>query len=751
MTEPLFEVPEYRVDGWLKVTGGARYAADVSRPEMLWAAYVRSPHPHARIVAIDTEAAKQTPGVHAVLTGADLPSNARFGRRLQDYPVLARDRVLFVGDRVAAVAAETRAAAEQAAKLVRVEYESLEPILAPEHALRDAAPILHPESAAYTFLAERGPRRSFAHPNIQGQGIVSNGSDEERKAAFERAYRVFEHTFSTPRLHQGYIEPHACLVWIDDDHTVQIVSTNKSPFHLRDQLASAVGLNKDDVAVHSEYIGGDFGGKGLSLDEYTCYFLARETGRPVKAVMSYADELGSANPRHAASITLRTAVDQEGHFLAHESEALLDGGAYAAGKVTPMLIVPAHSTLTAYHVPQARQVVTLVYTNHVPCGHNRAPGDVQASFAAESHVDMIARELGIDPIELRLRNVVRDGKPNVAGHAFHAPRGVEVLETVRREAGWDQPLPANRGRGIAFGQRHVGTGSSAVTCRLLPDGRVEVLTGSPEQGTGTFTVIQRVAASALSIRPERIRVTHVDTPDAEPDAGVGGSRATGVYGNATHAAATSLKSNLVDLAAEVLGWSAGDVTLDQDTFRDSSGRSASFVEVSQQIARGATVEASGSYNTEAAHDEASAENFCAYAAEVELDPATGQISVCDVVFVADVGSVINPTAHTGQLQGGFVYGLGSTLTEELKVEDGQVITLTLGDYKLPSLPDTPPLRIVLLAPQPGPGALGAKAAGELTNTTVAPAIANAIAAAGARVTQLPITAERVLASLMAFE
>ena len=209
MTQPLFETPEYRVDGWLKVTGSARYTADVSRPGMLWAAYVRSPHPHARIVAIDTEQAKQTPGVHAVLTGADLPPNARFGRRLQDYPVLVRDRVLFVGDRVAAVAAETRAAAEQAAKLVRVEYETLSPVLSPEDALADGAPILHPDSASYTFLAERGPRRSFAHPNIQGQGIVSNGSDEERNAAFEGAYRVFEHTFHTPRLHQGYIEPHA--------------------------------------------------------------------------------------------------------------------------------------------------------------------------------------------------------------------------------------------------------------------------------------------------------------------------------------------------------------------------------------------------------------------------------------------------------------------------------------------------------------------------------------------------------------
>jgi CO/xanthine dehydrogenase Mo-binding subunit len=361
---------------------------------------------------------------------------------------------------------------------------------------------------------------------------------------------------------------------------------------------------------------------------------------------------------------------------------------------------------------------------------------------------MIAREMGIDPLELRLRNVVRGDKPNVAGHALHAPRGAEVLESLRREARWDQPLAANRGRGVAFGQRHVGTGATAVTCRLLPDGRVEVLTGSPEQGTGTFTVIQRIAAAALSVPIQRIRVTHVDTPDAEPDAGVGGSRATTVYGNATHRSATSLKAKLEELAAEVLGWTAGDVSLDQDAFRDSSGRMVAFVEVSQQIARGEPVEATGSYDSQQhADDPVPVENFCAYAVEVELDPSTGHVRVCDVVFVADVGTIINPTAHTGQLQGGFVYGLGSTLTEELHVADGQVTTLTLGDYKLPCMTDTPPLRIVLLAPQDGPGPLGAKAVGELTNTTVAPAIANAIAAAGARATQLPITAEHVLAAL----
>ena len=611
--------------------------------------------------------------------------------------MLCHDRVRFIGDRVAAVAAETRELAEAAAALVNVEYEELPAVLRPEDALADDAPILHPDADQYTFLAERGPRRQFHHPNIQGYDLVTQGTDDERERAFLNAYRVVEHTFRTPRLHQGYIEPHACLVWIDDDGTVRIVSTNKSPFHLRDQLASTVHVAEHQVVVHSEYIGGDFGGKGLSFDEYACYFLAKATHRPVKAVMTYVDELGAANPRHASQVRLRTAVDAQGHFLAHECTALIDGGAYAAGKVVPSLIVPAHMTLTAYHVPLARLELTCVYTNLVPCGHNRAPGDLQASFAGESHVDMIARELGIDPLELRLRNAVRDGVPNPAGHAFHQPRAVDVLETLRREAHWDRPLPPGRGRGVAFGQRHVGSGRTAVVTRLLPDGRVQVLTGSPEQGTGTYTVIQRVAAQSLSIDPAHIVVTHVDTSDAEPDAGVGGSRAANVYGNATFDSATALKGRLEELASEILGWPAGEARLDADAFCDSGGQSASFVDVARRIAQGAPVETNGSYASPP-HAEVSSENFCAYAIELELDRETGGVRLCDVLFVADVGTIFNPVAHEGQLHGGFVYGLGSALTEELQIQDGRVTTLTLGEYKLPrGLPTTPAPRRAVAA------------------------------------------------------
>lgn len=371
--------PEYRIEGHLKVRGRARYAADVRQAGMLHMVYVRSPYAHAAIRGVQTDRAKAVPGVHAVLTGMDLPTHALFGRRIQDWPVLARDRVRFVGDRVVAIAAESRQAAEAAAELVEVDYAELPVIGSVEDALREDAPILHEHADEYVYLG--GKRQAVPHPNVQGQVIVSVGTDAARAAAFQGAYRVFEHTFRTPRQHQGYIEPHACAVWIEADGTVRVVSTNKGPFGLRQQMSSTIGIPEEQIVIDSAFIGGDFGGKGTSFDEYTCYFLARASGRPVKAEMRYVDELSAGNPRHASVLRLRTAVDQQGHFLAHESHVLFDGGAYAGGKPLDGLVVRGGlATLSPYRVPQVRLELTSVYTNSVPGGHMRArlgPGAVR--------------------------------------------------------------------------------------------------------------------------------------------------------------------------------------------------------------------------------------------------------------------------------------------------------------------------------------------------------------------------------------
>lgn len=742
----MLQEAEYRVEGPLKVTGRARYAADVRRPEgMLHLVYVRSPFAHALIRSVDVNRALAVRGVHAVLTGADLPAHARFGRRLQDWPVLARERARFIGDRVAAVAAETRQAAEEAAGLVHVEYEELPAVASPEDALKPGAPIIHPEADQYTYLG--GKRPPVPHPNAQGQVVVTVGTDDERAVAFKNAYRVFEHTFTTPRQHQGYIEPHACAAWIEPDGTVRVVSTNKSPFTLRSQMSRTIGVPEELIVVDSAFIGGDFGGKGTSFDEYTCYFLARATGRPVKAEMRYADELGAGNPRHAATIKLRTAVDAEGHFLAHESHIVFDGGAYAGGKPLDGLVVRGGlATLTPYRVPQVRLELLSVYTNNVPGGHMRAPGEVQALFAGESHVDLIARELGIDPIELRVRSAVRSGELSGAGERVRESRVAEVLEAARREIDWKRSREAGHGRGVAVDLRHVGGGRTSMQFRLLPEtGQIEVLTGMVDQGAGAHTLIRRVAATALSVAPTRIRVRYGDTAEALADPGAGGSRVTHVLGQAALNGGQRLRSTLQDLAAEVFGWPADHVRLEDDRFV-ADGDSASFEDVAARIGE---VEVRGEY-AEAAHghDEGGDFNASVYAVEVSVDAETGRVSVVDAVQVVDVGTVINPLAHQGQLNGGFAFGVGAALMEELPVEAGRVAALSLGEYKLPTQMDMPPLRTVLLHTDIGPGPFGAKAAGEVTNSGVAPAIANAVHdAVGARVRDLPITAERVLSAM----
>ena len=741
--------PEDRVEGHLKVTGRARYAADVQQAGMLHAVYVRSPYPHAVVRSIDTARARALPGVHAILTGADLPAHARFGRRIQDWPVLARDRVRFIGDRVAAIAAENRQTAEQAAQLVQVAYDELPSVLTVESALTDGAPILHADRDHYAYFGATRP--AVPHPNMQGQLIVTVGADGERASAFENAYCVLEQTFRTPRQHQGHIEPHACVVWIESDGTVRVVSTNKSPFTLRAQMSRTIGVPEEQIVVDSMFIGGDFGGKGTSLDEYTCYFLARATGRPVKAEMRYVDELSAGNPRHAATLHLRTAVDERGHFLAHETRGLFDGGAYAGGKPLDGLVVRGGlATLSPYRVAQVRLELTSVYTNNVPGGHMRAPGEVQALFAGESHVDLIARELGIDPIELRLRNAVRSGELSAPGDRVRESRVAEALEVARREIGWHQPRRPGRGRGVSAEIRHVGGGSTSLLLRVLPStGQVEVLTGMVDQGGGAHTVIRRVAAAALGVAPARIVVRYGDTREAPADPGAGGSRVTHVVGQAALDGGKRLKATLEDLAAEAFGWPADEVRLERDRFV-AGQESASFEEVAARLGRGAPVEVRGEYGGEVhGHDEGGDFNASVYAIEVEVDSETGMIRVCDAVQVVDVGTIINPSAHRGQLNGGFAFGIGAALMEELPVDDGgKIAALSLGEYKLPTAMDMPPLRSMFLRTEVGPGPFGAKAAGEVTNSGVAPAIANAVHdAVGARVFDLPITAEKVLAAL----
>jgi CO/xanthine dehydrogenase Mo-binding subunit len=763
------EIPEDRLDGALKVSGRARYVNDVHLPGMLWADFLMSPHPHARIVSIDTTAALAVPGIHAVLTGRDIGLKL-FGRALYDWPVLAYDRVRFVGERVAAVAGETRDAVDAAINLIQVEWEELPAVFDAEEAVRPDAPILHPEAAQYHNSA--GRRVVPPHLNMQGYSSARKG-DEEIERLFANAHLVVEDVYFGPRQHQGYIEPHGCVLWFDDEGLLQVVSTNKTPFSLRDQLGRVLDVPSERIVVDSQFIGGDFGGKGLSIEEFPCAFLARATGRPIKAVMTYTDELSGGDPQHAAKYRLRTAINREGRIIAHESHAYQNGGAYGGGRPNAQQSAQGGlGCLDVYNIPNARCESFMAYTNLVPSGNMRAPGAFHRGHAGEVHIDHIAREAGLDPLEFRLRNCLREGDTTITGGHVERPRAVEVLETLKRETNWvprselrvpssagltrnSEPATRNplRGRGIALRDRHVGAGKTEILFRLQPNATVEALFGTPDQGGGSHTVLQRVAAATLSVEPRRIRVRYGTTGESLYDAGSGGSRTTTMVGRAALDGARIMKDTLEDLAAEVMGWPAGQVRIEHDEFvvGDRSSERAPFEGVAEKIAAGPPVEVIGSFDPAEPHPENTGDaNYYAYMAEVEVDPETGRVTPTEIVVVVDVGTVINPVAHQGQLDGGFIYGLGQAMTEELPHEDGVITTQSLGEYKLPTQMDTPRFRTVLLDRDAGPGAYGAKAAGEVTNTAVGGAIANAIYdATGVRIMASPITSERVLEALRA--
>lgn len=695
---------EARIDGRGKVSGKTKYTADYTREGMLWAAFVASPYAHAKIVSIDTAAAKALAGVHAVITGAEIGERF-FGCVLKDWPVLAYERVKFVGEYVVAIAADTPAIAEAAAALVDVEYEELPAVLDPEAAVAPDAPPFHPNDELFRYaFGERPPR---PHRNMQGYDKLRKGDPE---AAFASADRTFEHTFHTPRTHAGYIEPRATLVWIDDAGALHVLSTNKSPFALRDQLSVMTELPKDKVVIHPSFVGGEFGGKALTIEEFPLYFLAVATKRAVKHVRSHADDVRSTHVRHAAKVRVRIAASNDGSIQALDVNVVFDGGAYAAGKPVPWLM-PGRAPKMPYKIEHAQVERLTAYTNTIPGGFVRAPGDIQTVFAIESLIDMMAVELKIDPLVLRERNAATQGDTDLEGNPFAEPRAKEMLETVRKELGWGKPRPAGRGLGIALTARHIAGGKTSFIVTAKEDGSIAVDTGVAEPGVGTLTVIQRVLSAELGVDPARITVERGDTSSVPWDPGIGGSKGTLLLGRTALDAARKLR------AALALPHS-GPVTV--------------------------TGEGEYTHN----HGEPIWLNFGAYGVDLSVDKDTGALTIHDVVFVADVGTIINPIAHRGQIDGGFVMGLGSALTEELQIEDGRLVNIALSDYKLPCQRDMPPFRVIMMEPGDGPGPYGARAAGEFNTAGVAPAIANAIAAAcGVRLDRLGLTAERIFEAL----
>jgi len=729
-----------REEGPDKVTGQSVYAADVQLPGILWGKVLRSPFRHAKILSIDTSRAKQVSGVFAVITGRDLPDQ-RVGRLLRDCPVLARERVLFVGEKVAAVAAETQEVAEEALLLIDVQYEELPSVLDPEEAMGDSAPVLHEDMLSYEGL----PQPASQVKNVFAHNTWSKGDIEE---GFQEADLVFEHTFTTQLMHQSYIEPHSCVVDIDDDGRVQIWASNKGPFMMRQQLAKVWDIPEDRIRVNPCNIGGDFGGKGSFMDVPLCYHLALRSGRPVKMVMDYIQELMAGNPRHPGVITLKTGVTEDGKLVAREARTVFNSGAYGAFKPRVYLRGADHSG-GPYLIPHVHIESFMVYTNNVPCGHMRAPAKPQVTFAVESHMDMIAHELGIDPYEFRLRNVLHNGDASPVGEKWKDIRAEETLHKATDAADWSKPMASPlTGRGMAITDQPPGSGMSSATVSMDETGKASLLMSLWDQGTGAHTILRQVVAETLTISIGDV-VFEIRDTDAVPfESGPGGSRVTYTSGQSTLGAAIDLRDKLGSLAAEYLGSSADQMELKEGRF-SPSGEPAKSITVKDVAARAVGAMQShidGSSTYTAPPSEYT--SYCTQVAEVEVDRETGQVKVNKIVTAHDVGTVLNPIAHQGQVEGGVIQGLGYALMEEMKTEDGRVSTLSFGDYKIPTINDIPELVTVLLEPSAGPGPFNSKGIGENSNTPVAAAIANAVFdAIGVRITDLPITAEKVLAAL----
>ena len=735
-------VPAPRVDGVDKATGRAAYTADVRLDGVLFAKTLRSPYPHARILSIDTSDAEALPGVHAVVTGADIYDGARHGRAVVDVPVLAQGVVRFIGEQVAAVAADDEDIAQRATELIAVEYEEIPAVLDMDAAKAEGAPLVHEN-----MLEIKGYPKEVTEPsNVY---TVFEWAKGDVEAGMAEADVIVENTFTTPRQHQAYIEPHSCLVVAHPSGKVDVWAGNKSPHPGKRMVAVALGMDASDVVFNPVTIGGDFGGKGSAMDIPIAWMLSTRTGRPVKLVFDYTEDLTSANPRHASRVTVRTGATRNGTIVAHEALVEYNSGAYAGFKPGGHL-GGATAAAGPYMSANTRIVEHQVYTNSVPCGFMRGPGEPQAMFALESQIDCLAAALGISPVELRRKNLVIEGEEDSLGTVFEKVRSIETLDSAVEAAEYASPKPAHSrlayGRGVAIGERIQAGGETHAGVTMNPDGSVLVNTSVFEQGTGSYTVMQQIVADELRMPLERVRVMAWDTASTSFDSGIGGARVTRMASAAVWNAAQAAKGELFKLAADIHSWPEESLEVNGPALRrtdtDESIEWASLVQRT-----GGPIVGLGDVQDAAKNPFTS---FTAQVAEVAVDRETGQVHLLTMTTAHDTGLIFNPIGHQGQVNGGVVQGIGYALQENLAVEDGRVTTTSFADYKIPTMADLPELRTVLLDEQNGGGwgPYQVKGIGEQSNSQAAPAIANAVAdAVGVRVRDLPVTAEKVYQAL----
>ncbi|HZS86004.1 MAG TPA: xanthine dehydrogenase family protein molybdopterin-binding subunit [Chloroflexota bacterium] len=739
-----------REDGAPKVMGSTVYTGDLTFPGMLHARLVLSPHPHARITSIDTEAARALPGVAAVYTAADLPLT-RPDQPSRSRQPLATDRVQFDGHPVAIVLAESEEAADDAVGLVTVAYEELDVAVDAQAALAESRPLIHPREESTGVREDAGGHTSLGGgaehleqpPNAAAAQRYRRGDVE---AGFAEADVVVERTYRTPWVHQSYMEPQSSLAVPDPSGRLTVYTSTQGAYATRSEVAVALGIPQHMVNVVTMEVGGGFGAKYALIDPLVAA-AAWKVKRPVRLVYTRNDEFLAANPAPATVIKVKTGARRDGTLTALQAHIVVDTGLYNGG----------HGGIVAallggtYRFPNLLIDAYDVFTNKPGAGAYRAPGAPQACFAIEGQMSEMAQQLGLDPLEFRLQNAVEEGDTFPDGRPWPVVGSRRVLETLRDHPAWrdrDKKGPGE-GVGIAFGAWLGATEPATALCRLNDDGSLTVVVGSSDI-SGTKTGFSLIAADAFGVELDQISVATADTSTAPYAGGSGGSKITYTVGAAVAQAAAEARRQVLAIAADRLEVSPEDLDIvdKRVEVRGAPGRGLSLEEIaSLSMSFGQKYEPVFGRGRVAPKSGAPA--FIAHLARVRVDQETGEVRVLDYVAVQDVGRAINPAGVVDQICGGVAQGIGWALYEGIVHDaEGRVQTGTLMDYTLPNAPKVPPITPVMVEVPSPEGPYGARGVGEPPIIAGAAAIADAIAdATGVRLTQIPMTPERVLEAL----
>ena len=737
-----------------KVTGETKFTDDYFPTGLLHARILRSPHPHARILNIDTTLAERVVGVKGVITGKDTLGRKfgvpRYPGAHPDQQGLATDRVRYIGDEVAAVAAIDEDTAEEALRLIKVDYEVLPAVYDPIEAMKPGAPQLH----------------DHAPDNVSVKQLWQFGDID--RALAESDY-VREDTFFSGPVQHCALEPHACVANYDSSGKLTLWATTAGPFVCRAQLAFTMGMSESDVRIISPYLGGHFGSKSMMFGLYFCAsLLSKKTHRPVKIALSREEVFGTTLKRHPYHIWLKTGVKRDGTLMGCDCKVIADGGAYiSTGAIA--LILSGSFLIVTYRLPNVRYEAYRVYTNKSISGAMRGFGAPQIRFAAETQLDIICRELNLDPVEVRLKNAIHAGDDLVNKYVINSCGLTEAIEKVAAASSFREKwgkLPDGHGIGMACSAYISGHAMplhapSGAIVKVNEDGKVTLITGVSNVGQGSDTALAQVAAEELGIAVEDIKVISGDTEICPVHAGSYSSRGVLWGGNAVKTASADAKRQLLEVVADKFEVSVDDLEVGNRRIwvKGSPDKNISFADavVASMLGKGNPILGRGFYKCETANIDpvtgqgnlSPAYSFGAQAAEVEVDRDTGKVKVTKMYLAHDAGVTVNPMSVEGQLDGSVQMGLGQAVMEELLyVDGGQQLNGSFLDYRMPTAIDVPWTESQPVETLDTSTALGAKEAGEGTQISTVPAIVNAIHdAVGVVITDLPITPEKILKAL----